>query len=210
MDESAKEYKRMIFRISAVWLRAFALTPALAAATLTPSNLNPSGPFAVQPNVGLSVTSGVTEPFFSDLSGLMFPGPTIVDILANVQAFDASGDPITSFQLTGVTVTEGSSTFTPVLEAFSVSSPITYTSTVNPFDQVTIDPGTLNLAFVFDSDSSFLYSSTFDVSGIPTGGFMIFGSIEAPKTPEPNLSLPAALVVAGLVGWTFGRRRQSA
>jgi hypothetical protein len=187
-----------------------ALVPTLPAGTLTPSDIDPNGPFGVQPDVGLTVTSGVTQPFFSDLSGLTFPGPAIVDILANIQAFNASGAPITTFQLTGVTVMQGSSTFAPQLETFSLSSPITYTSTVNPLNQVTIEPGNVNLAFAFNSDSSFQYSSTFDVSGVPNGGFLLFGSIEGPKTPEPNLFIPAGLAIAAVVWRNFRRRRRQA
>jgi hypothetical protein len=200
----------MKIRTSVLSVTVLIVVRAFSAATLTPADLNPNGPFGVQPDVGLTVTSGVTQPFFSDLSGLMFPGPGIVDILANIQAFDSGGNPITNFQLTGVTVMQGSSTFSPPLEMFSLSSPMTLTSSVNPLDQVTIDPSNLNLAFTFNSDASFQYSSTFDVSGVPTGGFITYGSVEPPLIPEPNLFLPSALAMATVICWSFRRGHRTA
>src|SRR5262249_39529322 len=87
---------------------------ALHADVLTPDDLIP--PFAVQPFAGLQVMGGLTQPFFSDLSALSFPGPGIVDVLGNIQAFDASGNPISTFQINGVTVTQGTTALMPPLE----------------------------------------------------------------------------------------------
>src|SRR5690242_1083460 len=130
------------------WAALALVPPFLSAATLTPDSL--IAPYGVQPFVGLIVTGGVTEPFFSDLSGLPFPGPGIVDILANLQAFDSSGNPINTFSVIGVTVTQGMSTVSPQLDAFSLVSPVTYASSLNPLNQVTVNPGDYNLGFIFD------------------------------------------------------------
>lgn len=195
-------------RQSVQWLPTLAValgTCCLQASILTPNDLQP--PFAVQPFVGLSVMLGVTAPFFSDLSGLPFPGPAVVDILANIMAFDSNGNPITTFQITGVTLMQGSTTLTPPLQLFVVSSPMTYTSSINPFDQITITPSALNLGFTFNSDSSFQYSSTFDVSGVPDGGFVIFDSLETPETPEPDTWSMTGLALAALLGASYRRPR---
>src|SRR5690242_391066 len=119
----------------------------LASPVYTTSNI--AAPFGVQPFAGLTVTGGVTAAFFSDLSGLAFSGPGILDVLGNVRAFDSGGNPIGAFSITGVTVTQGGS-FSPMLGTFGVSSPVTYTSTLNPLNQVTVNPGDLNLAFSFN------------------------------------------------------------
>jgi hypothetical protein len=158
--------------------------PALQADTLTPADL--AIPFAVQPFVGLQVMGGVTQPFFSDLSALSFPGPGIVDVLGNIQAFGVSGNPISMFQLTGVTVTQGASTLTPPLQTFEVQSPITYVSTLNPLNQVTLVPSALNLGFTFNSNPSFQYSYTLSVTGIPNGGFLLYDDVEGARVPEPS------------------------
>jgi hypothetical protein len=159
----------------------------LAANDFTPHDI--TSPFGVQPFAGLFVNGGVSDPFFSDLSGLPFSGPGILDILAGLTAFDASGGPIGTFSITGVTVTQGTS-FSPELDPFDLSSPVTYTSTLNPLNQVTVNPVDYNLAFAFNSDSSFQYSYTLDVSGVPDGGFLIYNDVEGalPPVPEPRLT----------------------
>jgi hypothetical protein len=175
----------------------------LRADMFTPANLGP--PFAVQPGAGLMVTGGVTEPFFSDISGLPFPGPNILDVLAGIQAVDSSDTPISTFSITGVTVTQSSS-FSPALETFSLTAPATYASFLDPSTQVTINPGDLNLGFAFSSDPSFQYSYTLNVSGVPDGGFVLFNDVEGALVPEPALGLPLTLVAAFLVGWRQRRR----
>jgi hypothetical protein len=174
----------------------------LQADTLAPGDL--TAPFAVQPFVGLGVTGGVTQPFFSDLSALSLPGPGIVDVLGNIQAFDAGGNPISTFQLTGVTVTQGASSLMPPLQAFIVPSPTTYVSTLNPLNQVTLVPSALNLAFTFNSDSSFQYSYTLDVTGIPDGGFLLYDDVEGAKVPEPG----AGWLLLPVVLWSMVRLRK--
>ena len=176
------------------------------AGTLTPDNIG--APFGVQPLVGLTVNGGMSDSFFSDLSGLPFPGPGITTILGNVQAFDSGGNPISMFSIAAVTVTQGGS-FSPMLDMFMVTSPVTYTSTLNPLNQVTINPGDLNLAFLFNSDPSFQYSYALMTSGIPDGGFVLFNDVEGTFIPEPALGFPIALVLIGmLVGRTLDARRR--
>src|SRR5579871_1751490 len=185
-------------------VRAFVLTSAalalglfaLRADVFTPDNLGP--PFAVQPGAGLMVTGGVTESFFSDVSGLPFPGPDILDVLADIQAVDSTDTPISTFSITGVTVTQSSS-FSPTLEPFSLASPATYASFLDPSTQVTVNPGDLNLAFAFSSDSSFQYSYTLNVSGVPDGGFVLFNDVEGALVPEPALGLPLILATSILL-----------
>jgi hypothetical protein len=166
-----------------------------------------TSPIALQPDAGLMVTGGVTQAFFSDLTGLTFPGPGIVDILSNVQAFDDMGDPIGSFAVTGVNVTQGASNSTPALTMFDLPSPITYSATLNPGDQVVVDPANLNYAFVFDTDASLQYSYTLDVIGVPDGGFVLYDDVEgAQATPEPGTW---ALVLAGGLVMAFVRMIRS-
>jgi hypothetical protein len=186
---------------------AFGLT-VLRADTLTPDDL--TAPFAVQPFAAVQVMGDVTQPFFSDLSVLSFPGPGIVDVLGNIQAFEASGNPISTFQITGVTVMQGSSTLMPPLETFSLLSPITYTSTLNPQNQVTLIPSALNLGFTFDSDLSFQYSYTLAVSGIPNGGFLLYDDVEGASVPEPSTWWPTAGIIGVVILWSLKRLRKPA
>jgi hypothetical protein len=187
---------------------------AIGAASLTPADIGP--PFAVQPSAGLTVTSGVTEPFFADLSNLSLTNPGITNILGDIKAFDPTGDPLSTFQITAVTVFQGSSTSTPPLEAFSLpfgTTSMTYTSTTNPLSQVTIDSSNLNLGFTFNSDSSFQYSYTMNVSGVSDGGFLTYDDVDGVCTsitciPEPTtwplLLLLLISVIAGRY-WTYRR-----
>ena len=177
----------------------------LTADTLTPDDVG--APFGVQPFAGLGVTGGVSDPFFSDLSGLPFAGPTIIDVLADLTAFDDLGNPISTFSVTGVTVTQGVSSFSPELDSFSLSTPVTYTSTLNPLNQVTVNPGDYNLAFTFDSDSSFQYSYTLDVSGIPDGGFLLYNDVEGASVPEPDLRMALLLAMGAVLGLSRWCRR---
>ena len=90
---------------------------------------------------------------------------------------------------------QGGTTMSPPLETFSVASPVTYTDTLNPFNAATVDPTNLNLAFEFNSDSSFQYSYSLDVSGIPDDGFLLYDDIEGAAVaavPEPATGIPLA------------------
>jgi hypothetical protein len=180
--------------------------PRLLADGITPHDL--TAPFAVQPSAGLLVTSGMTGPFFSVLASPPFTAPGIVDVLANIEAIDSNGNPISVFHVTAVTITQSSKTVSPPLETFSTASPVIYTDTLNPFNSVTVSPTSLNLAFNFLSDSSFQYSYFLDVSGIPDGGFLLYDDIEGASVPEPSSGL---LVAAGLalLAASFGGRCRS-
>jgi hypothetical protein len=165
-------------------LAAIALVPNLSASNLTPANIQ--APFAVQPSAGLLVTSGMTGPFFSVLASPPFTSPGIIDILANIQAIDNQGNLLSSFAVTGVTVMQGSSLFSPPLQTFFLSSPITYTDSVNPLNSAMVVPGNLNLAFQISSNSTFEYSYVLAVTGIPDGGFLLYDDIEGAVVPEPG------------------------
>jgi hypothetical protein len=167
----------------------------------------------VQRFAGLGVTGGVTDPFFADLSGLSFPGSGVVDILGNLQALDPMGNPITTFGISSVTLTQGASTLTPELDPFSLPAAMTYSSTLNPLSQVTLDPSQFNLGFAFKSDPSFQYSYTLAVTGVPDGGFLLFNDVEGSQTPEPGFSFATALTLFALISWrnhlsTFGLLQQ--
>jgi hypothetical protein len=180
----------------------------LPADVITASDLN--APFAVQPSAGLFVVSGMTGPFFSVLASPPFTAPGIVDVLANIEAFDENGNPISSFQVTGVNVMQDSTTLSPPLESFFIASPVTYTDTVNPFNSVTVDPTHLNLAFEFNSDSSFQYSYLLDVSGIPDNGFLLYDDIEGATVPEPASWILMATLLTLLGVPLRGRLRSQA
>jgi hypothetical protein len=181
-----------VFKTQMYWIVGFALfaTASLQAASLSQGDLMP--PYGVQPFIGLGVTTGMTTPFFSDLSGIGITTSTIVDVLANVQAFDSSGNPITTFSVSGVSVTQGTQSLAPSLGTFGVTTTTTYSDAANPSNQVMLQPSATNLAFMFNSDSSYQYTSVFNTIGIPDGGFLLFDTLEAPKTREPGSMFLAA------------------
>lgn len=178
-------------------------------ADIVPSQV--AAPFGVQPGAGLMVAGGQTQGFFSDLSGLPFPGPGIVDVLSNLQAFDEDGNQILDFQVLDAVITQGSNQFTVPVEPFDVSFPVTYSSYLNPLNQATVDPSNLNLAFTFNSDPSLQYTYQLDVSGIPDNGFVLYDDIEGAQAsqtsqaPEPS-SAVLLLTGAALIGGARRRR----
>lgn len=170
-----------------------------------------TSPFALQPTSLMQVDpggSGVAGTFFSDISGLGFPSQ-IVDVLSNLVDLN-TGDPLTSAEVTGITVLQGSNTFNLPATQFSLSAPITYTApasgTCSSPCQVTVDPANFNLAFAFDSDSTFQYSYELQTTGLAPGDFLTFDDVEAAQTPEPGtwLLFAAAVAAAGAAG---GRKR---
>jgi hypothetical protein len=95
----------------------------------------------------------------------------------------------------GVTLVQGSNTLSPSLQAFLTASPITHTDSLNPFNSVIVEPANLNLAFGFSSDSSFQYSYSLAVSGIPDGDLLLYDDVEGAAVPEPaNGTLVATLL----------------
>src|SRR5947209_8203993 len=104
-------------------IAAFTLSLPLGASTLPvlahPNADELTSPVVVQTFAGLNITSfsggvGTTEPFFdtSDIPGVS------MNIFGNFQAFGPSGTP-TSFNILGVQVTVGGSTFTPPFGSFN-------------------------------------------------------------------------------------------
>jgi hypothetical protein len=69
---------------------------------------------------------------------------------------------------------------------------------MNPINSATVDPENLNLAFEFNSNSSFEYSYTLDVSGIPDGGFLLYDDVEGAvsSVPEPATAVLLAVALA--------------
>jgi hypothetical protein len=194
--------KSNIFAFCAIFLACS--SNRLFADTITSAQLQ--APFGVQPDAGLIVTEGVTQGFFSDLSGLPFPGPGIVDVLSDVTAFDGNGDPLVNFQVTDAIITQGLSMETVPVESFLVSSPTTYSSFLNPLNEVTVDPDNLNLAFLFDSDSSLQYTYQLMVTGVPDNGFLLYDDVEgAQVTPTPEIA-PPLMVLIGLALMVGSRR----
>ncbi len=183
-----------------VCISAALASPANYASTLTPSDV--TAPFAVQPFAGLAVSGGTTQSFFSDLSALTFPGPGIVNILGNIQAFDSMGDSISAFGIAAVAVTQSGLTLMPQLENFILSAPTTYTSTLNS-NQATLVPGALNLAFAFTSDPSFQYSYVLTTTGIPDGGFLLYDDVEGASIPEPVLLLPVGVLLGVMMAVSY-------
>ena len=80
----------------------------------------------------------------------------------------------------------------PALQTFFTASPVTFTDSLNPFASMIVDPTKLNLAFQFNSDSSFKYSYSLTVSGLADGSFLLYDDIEAAAVPEP-----ASLILLG-------------
>jgi hypothetical protein len=177
----------------------------LTAGVITPGDL--AAPFAVQPSAGLFVSSGATGPFFSVLASPPFLAPGIVDILSNIQAFDSGGSQLSGFHVTGVTLTQGSTTQSPSLASFFTPSPVTYTDSLNPFNSAIVNPANLNLAFAFKSNSSFQYSYFLSVSGIPDGGFVLYDDVEAAAVPEPATGIFLATILTALSFAFRGRLR---
>jgi hypothetical protein len=150
----------------------------------------------------------MTDPFFCRHFRSFLPSsPNIVNILGNIQTFDSGVNPLTSFLITGVAVMQGSTTLMPLLQTFSVSSPVTYADTLNPLNQATLVPSALNLAFLFKSNPSFQYSYELSNSGIPDGGFVLYDDVEGAAVPEPGSGLPVTLVLLALLIRGFYARR---
>jgi hypothetical protein len=182
-----------------VWVAVRAgLVACLAASTLqaniltSPNAAELQGPFFVQPFSFVTVDSvlggvGQTSSFFSSLPPNSYPNFEVVNILGNFQAFDSLGDPVTTFDITGVSVTQGSNTFAPASGEFNFAGAlsITYTDALNPLNTSTLSSSDFTFAFDFQSDPSLTYSYSLDTTGLGAGSTLVFDDIEA-TIPEPG------------------------
>jgi len=168
----------------------------------TPADLSP---FAfLQPYAGLQIgAGGVTEAFYSTLPSNFFSAPTVVDLVGNFQAYDSMGNPLSGLQITGVRVTQGANTFTPLAGTlnFNGSPSVTLTDS-QTFAQVTFNSTDFTLAFVFNSDPAFTYSYTLQTNLAP-GDWLLFQDAET-SVPEPGAWLLLGTALAAIV--VLGRR----
>ncbi|HKV33739.1 MAG TPA: PEP-CTERM sorting domain-containing protein [Pyrinomonadaceae bacterium] len=146
-------------------------------------------PVFIQPFAGLAVISesggvGRTESFFSDLPDGSFPGNLVVNIIGNIQAFDPDGN-LTPFNIIGVEVTVGSSTFMVPLVPFDFggNSSMTFVDSLD-FDTVTFFASDPTFSFTFDAGSNLAFSYTLFTTGLPIGSFVSYADVEVP-VPEP-------------------------
>jgi hypothetical protein len=167
---------------------------SLFAGTLTPSDIGPI--CGVAPFAGGAVVDGMTTPpFFSDLSGSSCSGP-IVTILADITLYDDNLDPIAG-EVTGVSIMQGSSTFTLPLDTFVTTTPVTYGPTLNTPNSVTVNPGDVNMAFTLSIPPS-QYSYSLITDGNPSIAFATWNDVEAAQAPELSCMI---LTGIGLLGF---------
>ena len=185
----------------------FTLSLPLAASPLLPVLPQPNAneldrPVVVQTFAGLNINSfsggiGTTEPFFdtSDIPGLS------MNIWGNFQAFDPLGNPI-SFNILGVHVTEGASTFTPPFGSFNFAGHLSLTFTDSQtFDMVTFNASDQTLAFPVSSGGDF--QATIDTD-LALGSSFTFQAVDTGSIPEPETLL---LLSTGLAMLTFAHLR---
>jgi len=190
---------------------AFALSLPLTAGIILPVLPHPNAdeltsPVFLQTFAGLNITSfsngvGTTEPFFDTLPPGAIPGPIIMNILGNFQAFDPFGNP-TSFNILGVHVTENGSTFTPPFGSFNFAGhpSVTFTDSQS-FDMVTFNAGDPTLAFLVPNGQ---FQFTIDTD-LALGSSFVFQIVEPTPTPEPMTLL---LMSAGFAVLASGRWRR--
>ena len=179
-------------------------------ADLVPGALQLAGPVYLQQ--GAYVTIDPDGSFFSDLSCCVasLPNNYIVDIIGNFQAFDSTLTAVSSFGITGVSVTQGGGgTFNPTLEPFNLDGlgSATFTDSVNSSNQVIFTSGTNTLAFAFNLDPTYSYTYSLQTTGIPAGGYLFYDDVET-FTPEPGFYGILALGIACLL-FTLRRQRTS-
>jgi PEP-CTERM motif len=166
-------------------------------------------PVFIQPSAGLAVISesggiGRTESFFSDLPDGSFPGNLIVNIIGNIQAFDPDGNPI-PFNIAGVEVTVGSSTFMVPLASFDFGGnlSVTFVDSLD-FDTVTFFAQDPTFSFTFDAGPNLAFSYVLFTTGLPVGSFLSYDDVEVP-VPEPVTFL---LLGSGLAVLAIARRKR--
>jgi hypothetical protein len=167
----------------------------LNAATITPQDVGTV--CGVAPSSGGFVLFGKTDPaFFSDLSNTSCTGP-VVTILADVQFFDDSLIPVSGASVTGISLTQGSSTITLPVDIFPSS--------------VTVNPGDLNLAFRLDIPPA-QYSYSLITSGLADGSIVVWNDVEAAaQTSEPGTWLLGMAGIAAMwARWRAARSTESA
>ena len=197
-----------------VLLVAFAASATLRADILVSPNANQlQGPFFVQPFSFVTVDSvsggiGQTSSFFSSLPANAFPTTQVVNILGNFEAFDSMGNPVTDFDITGVTVMTGGNTITPAFGTFNFAGnpSVTYTDALNPLNTTTFFATDFTFAFTFMSDPSFAYSYSLSVTGLNAGSFLVFDDAEG-TVPEPGSVWLLAAVLTSLYWIKRGRQR---
>jgi len=173
----------------------------LHAATITPQDLGAA--CGVAPSAGGFVLFGKTDPaFFSDLSNTSCTGP-VVTILADVQFLDDSLNPVSGASVTGISLTQGSSTITLPVDIFSTSVSVTFGPNLFTSGSVTVDPMQLNLAFRLDIPPA-QYSYSLITSGLADGSIVVWNDVEASaQASEPATWL---LGMAGIAA-IWARRR---
>jgi RHS repeat-associated protein len=163
---------------------------SLIHADLVPGANQLGGPAYVQPFSYVTVNGDgtTTTPFPSDLSCCIgtLNNNFIVDIVGNFQYYGAPS----GFAITGVTVTQGGSSFNPAFGLFNfdgqssvtLTDPIAYGT-----DQVTFSAATNDTyAFAFYIDPSYQYSFSFTTTGLSPGYNLVFDDAETSVTPEPG------------------------
>ncbi len=192
-------------RFCAALTIAFVTCALRADVLLSPDANQLRPPFFVQPFSFVtidSVTSGAgdTSAFFSSLPPGSYPSLQVVNVLGNFLAFDSAGNPVTGFDITGVSVTTGGNTLTPDFGLFNFAGnpSVTFTDALNPLNTTTFSSTDFTFAFTFVSDPSLSYSYTLVTSGLDAGSTLVFDDVEA-TTPEPGFTwlLLGATVIIG-------------
>jgi hypothetical protein len=207
--ESKSKNYLVTHTLHAIWYlaRALAVFASPLGADILPVLPHPdanelTSPVFVQTFAGFNITSfsggiGTTEPFFdtSDIPGLS------MNIWGNFQAFDPFGTP-TSFNILGVHVTEGSSTFTPPFGSFNFAGhpSLTFTDS-QTFDMVTFNASDPTLAFPVDSGD---FQVTIETN-LALGSSITFQAVDTGTVPEPGSLL---FLIIGLAVLTLAHLKR--